>query len=85
MFCLSECVIAAVLKVLLHSRKGGGTFFYPTDFALVVVSTYNHQEAHVSSPDYSEHNRALSFSLSGTRQDTLFFSSLTQSGSTEHL
>ena len=42
---------------------------YPTDFALAK----NDQVTHVSSPVYSEHIRALSFSLLPLEPDTLFY------------
>ena len=46
---------------------------YPADFALAAVRTNNHQVANVSSPENSEHIRALSFFLLPLEQDTLLY------------
>ena len=65
--------LLCLLKVLRHSRKGGGTFFFPADSALAEVYSNNHQVADVGSPDYSEHIGALRFSLLPLEPDTLFY------------
>lgn len=53
------------------AEKEGELILYQADLA--AVCTDNHQFAHVSSPDYSDHIRALSSSLLPLKPDTLFY------------
>ena len=75
MFLLSDDAITTALKVLQHSRKGGGTFTLSSWLWISCGVHQQHQVEHVISSDYMwlQCVNALSFSLLPLEPDTPFY------------